>query len=71
MIIIGNSANWRIPSHKKKIIALRLYYLGGYTVYFYAQVRRMLAYGYAEDELLSACVDNDMRRWVHKALSQR
>lgn len=62
--------NWRIPLHKKKLVALRMYYRGGYTVYFFRLARKMLAEGYPIGELLSAAIDEKMEEWIRNALTQ-
>jgi hypothetical protein len=52
---------------KKKIAALRMYYLGGYSGYFKAQVRKILADGCSLSDLYASCVDDTMREWVRSA----
>ena len=56
-----------IPGHKKKLVALRMYYRGGYAGYFNKQVWSLLAGGYELQELLDASVNEEMQRWVENA----
>ena len=59
-----------MPFREKQLAALRMWYRGGYTGYFAAQTRRLLRMGFTREELLSACIDDTMRKWIDDAGKQ-
>lgn len=63
--------DWRIPARKKPLVALRMTYRGGYSVFFDRSVKALLKKGYTQDELLDAAVDDTMRKWIDNAIAQK
>ena len=55
-----------IPVRQKQIMSLRLSYLGGYTLYFAEQARRMMKMGFTIAELVESSVDDKMKEWVKR-----
>lgn len=54
-----------MDAHRKKLVALRMYYLGGYTHYFSDLLAKLLSDGYTGEEIIAACVDPGMERMVN------
>ena len=52
---------------EKQLVSLRISYRGGYTGYFRAGVLRLLKMGFTREEMLAACVNDEMKDWVNRA----
>lgn len=61
----------KLTLREKRLVALRLTYMGGYTGYFAQRVHALIADGFTPEELLAVAVDDTMRKWIADALTQK
>ena len=61
----------RLTPRQKKLVALRLRYMGGYSYAFKCSVHELLASGFTKEELLSVSVDSTMDQWIDDAIANQ
>lgn len=62
---------WQRGEYPAGLVALRLCYMGGYSMEFKKRVKKLLESGFTDIELFNCCVDDDMKRWLISAIEEQ